>query len=67
MTTFYAIHTIELAFDEEVKAQLESISQQIEHIDNEYYFLPRQEYVETFEWVLQNNHIPYRISKPHVQ
>ena len=67
MNTFYAIHTIELAFDEEVKAQLESISQQIEHVENEYYFLPRQEYLDTFIWVLQNNHIPYRLSKSLAQ
>jgi hypothetical protein len=67
MSTYYAIYTKELAFDEEVKAQLESISHQVEHIENEYYFLPRKEYLDTFVWVLQNNQIPYRISKPYEQ
>lgn len=67
MTTFFMIHKKELDYDEEVKAQLDSMAEQIEQIDDEYSFLPQEEYTDTFVWVLQSNHIPYRLSKPLAQ
>jgi hypothetical protein len=67
MTTFFAISQKELDYDAEVKAQLDSIAQQTEHIDDEYFFLPQEEYTDTFVWVLQSNHIPYRLCKSMAQ
>lgn len=66
MTTFYTIEKTELDFDTEIKSQLFSLAQQIEDNENEYNLLPQEEFLDTFVWVLENNHIPYRLSKPNV-
>ena len=64
MTTFYSVFKKELDFDEDIKSQLHSLATQMQDSDDEYCFLPQEEYKETFVWVLESNNIPYRLSKP---
>jgi hypothetical protein len=63
MLTFFSVHKRELDYDEDVKSQLHSLAQQMQDSEEEYYFLPKEEYKETFVWVLETNHIPYRLNK----
>ncbi len=67
MATFFAISQMELDYDQEVKAQLQVLAQQSEHIGDEYFFLPQEKYKETFVWVLQTNQIAYRLSQSSTQ
>jgi hypothetical protein len=63
MPTFYTIQKSELDYDKEVRSQLFSLAQQTDDREDAYHFLPQEEFIETFVWVLENNQIPYCLTK----
>ena len=63
MATFFTISRHELDWDHNVRAQLIALSEQSLELEQEYCFLPKEAYKDTFQWVLETNHIPYRLAQ----
>jgi hypothetical protein len=64
MMPFYTVQKNELDWDQDIKLQLSALAGQIQETETEYSFLPRNEYQETFRWVLEANNIPFTVSQP---
>lgn len=64
MSTIIAVSRQELDDNPALKAQLQSVAEQMSTLGDEYSFLPLPEYEDSFIRMLETNHIPHYIPEP---